>query len=77
MTSDALDFPRTAAPPAEPAVEFVEPLTAEQQHTSLRFFDILNFVLRFCPAHASETALMERLARIDVRGGKAFDASRL
>src|SRR6202007_624097 len=32
------------------------------------------FVLRFCPTHPSEAALMERFARIGVGADGAFDA---
>jgi hypothetical protein len=39
------------APAAAPKVAFLKPLTPEQQHTSLEFFDVLNFVLKFCPTH--------------------------
>jgi hypothetical protein len=53
-------------PAAAPRVEFPRPLTPERQRTSLEFFDILNFVLGFCPTHPSETALMGRFARIGV-----------
>ncbi len=65
------------APAAAPAIEFIEPLTPEQQKTSLDFFRILNFTLRFCPTHLSETHLMERFAKIGVGAGKTFDASTL
>ena len=65
------------APKAAPAIDFIKPLTPETQKTSLQFFDILNFVLRFCPTHPSEKELMARFARIGVGAGKAFDAGRL
>jgi hypothetical protein len=64
-------------PAAAPAIDFIKPLTPEQQRTSLEFFRILNFVLRFCPTHPSETDLMERFARIGVGAGMPFDSSTL
>lgn len=65
------------APAASPAVEFAKPLTPEQQRTSLEFFRILNFVLRFCPTNPSERALMARFAKIGVGTSKSFDAGQL
>jgi hypothetical protein len=60
-----------------PAIDFIKPLTAAEQRTSPEFFNILNFVLRFCPTVPSETALMDRFAKIGVGAGKTFDASKL
>jgi hypothetical protein len=65
------------APRAAEAIDFIEPLTPEAQKTSLQFFDILNFVLQYCPTNPSETELMTRFTGIDVGGGKAFDAANL
>ena len=49
----------------------------QQQKTSPEFFNILNFVLQFCPTDPSETELMARFAKIGVGAGKTFDASKL
>jgi hypothetical protein len=65
------------APQAAPAIDFITPLTPETQKTSPQFFNILNFVLQFCPMHPSEQALMARFAKIGVGAGKTFDASTL
>lgn len=65
------------APMAAPAVDFIKPLTADQERTSLEFFNILNFVLQFAPTVPSETELMARFAKIGVGAGKTFDASTL
>jgi hypothetical protein len=65
------------APKAGPAIDFIKPLTVETQKTSLEFFNILNFVLRYCPADPSEVALMKRFAKIGVGAGKTFDAGKL
>ena len=65
------------APKAATAVDFIKPLTPEEEKTSLQFFNILNFVLRFCPTVPSENALMERFAKIGVGAGKPFDESKL
>jgi hypothetical protein len=65
------------APSAAPAIDFIKPLTPAEQKSSLEFFNILNFVLQFCPTVPSETALMERFAKIGVGAGKTLDASKL
>lgn len=66
-----------SAPVAAEAIRFIQPLSPEEQRTSLDFFNILNFVLTFCPTHPTETELMERFAKIGVGAGKAFDADKL
>jgi hypothetical protein len=66
-----------APPAAPPAVDFMKPLTAEQQRTSLEFFNELNFILQFCPTVPSEKALMARFAKIGVGAGRSFDANAL
>jgi hypothetical protein len=70
-------FLNATAPRAAPVVDFIQPLTPETQKTSLDFFNIVNFVLQFCPTDPSETALMARFAKIGVGAGKTFDASKL
>src|SRR5205814_8355844 len=42
-------FLGTAAPPAATAVDFIKPLTPAEEKTSPKFFNILNFVLGYCP----------------------------
>ncbi len=61
------------APPAAPDIDFIKPLSPEEQRTSPEFFTILNFVLQFCPTHSSETELMARFAKIGIGAGKTFD----
>jgi hypothetical protein len=70
-------FAGTAAPPAAPVVNFVKPLTKEEQKTSLEFFNVVNFVLGYSPTVPSEVALRKRFARIGVEGGKVFDPAKL
>jgi hypothetical protein len=65
------------APTAAPAIDFIKPLTPDQEKTSLEFFNVLNFILQFCPTDPSETELMARFAKIEVGAGKTFDASTL
>jgi hypothetical protein len=70
-------FLGTPAPPAAPAIKFIKPLTPETQKTSLEFFNVLNFVLHYCPTDPSEVDLMKRFAEIGVGGNQTFDASKL
>jgi hypothetical protein len=65
------------SPKAAPAIDFIKPLTPELQRKSLEFFNILNFVLQFCPTNPSEVELMARFARIGVGSGKTFDPGKL
>jgi hypothetical protein len=65
------------APPTAPTIDFIKPLTPDQQRTSPQFFDILNFVLRFCPTDPSEKDLMVRFAKLSIGAGKDFDAASL
>lgn len=65
------------APAAAPAIDFIKPLTPEQQRTSAAFFNILNFVLQFCPTDPSEEALRARFATIGIGAGQKFDANSL
>jgi hypothetical protein len=64
-------------PPAAPSIDFIRPLTPEQQKTSIEFFNILNFVLQFAPTNPSETDLMARFAKIGVGAGKKIDVATL
>jgi hypothetical protein len=65
------------APAAAPAIDFIKPLTPDEERKSLEFFNELNFILQFCPTVPSETELMARFAKIGVGAGKTFDASTL
>jgi hypothetical protein len=65
------------APAAAPVVDFIKPLTPDEERKSLGFFNILNFILQFTPTDPSETELMARFAKIGIGGGKTFDASKL
>jgi hypothetical protein len=62
------------APPAAPKIDFLRPIGPDQERKSLHFFDVLNFVLQFCPTHRSERALMARFAKLGVGPGERFDA---
>ena len=65
------------APAAAPKIDFMKPLSAEEQRNSLDFFKELNFVLQFCPTHPSEKDLMARFARLAIGRGQTFEANLL
>jgi hypothetical protein len=65
-------FLGTPPPQSAPPIDFITPLSAEEQRTSLAFFDELNWVLQFCPTHPSETELMARFARLGIGRGQSF-----
>ena len=64
------------APPAPP-VDFPKPLTPEEEKTSLEAFNLLSFLLQFCPTHPSEVDLMARFAKIGVGAGRRIDVDKL
>lgn len=69
-------FLRQTAPPVH-VINFIKPLSAAQERNSLAFFNVLNFVLRFCPTHPSERALMARFALLGIGASGSFDAHNL
>jgi hypothetical protein len=64
------------APRSKP-VDWMKPLSVDQQRTSLEFFNQLNFALQAGPTHPSEKSLMTRFAKIDVGPGKRLDVAKL
>jgi hypothetical protein len=70
-------FLNTTPPTPAPKVDFIKPLTVADQKTSLEFFNILNFVLQFCPMNPSEVDLMARFAKLGIGGNQTFDADKL
>lgn len=46
-------YSKMVAPPAAPAVDWPAPLTAAEERTSPQFFNLLAFILQFCPSPAS------------------------
>jgi hypothetical protein len=65
------------APASAPTVHFLKPLTADQERTSLEFFNELSFILKFCPTNPAEKNLMARFAKIGVGAGKSLDVNSL
>lgn len=65
------------APEAAPSIDFIAPLTPEEQKQSIEFFNILNFALQYCPTVPSETGLMDRFASVGIGAGRTIDADAL
>lgn len=71
-------FLEQPTPASAPEITFITPCTTEEIKTSLKFFDVLNFLLKnFCPTVTYEKALMERFAKINVGANMTFDESKL
>lgn len=66
-----------SAPAAAPSIDFIQPLTPATQKNSLEFFNVLNFILQFCPTHPSEQELKARFAQINVGAGMTLDVDAL
>lgn len=65
------------APPAARTPDWVKPVLPAEMKTSLDFFNVLNFVLQFCPTPPSEKALRAKFAEIGIVPGKTFDVALL
>lgn len=65
------------APAAAPAIDFIAPLTPDEQKDSLEFLNILNFALQFCPTVPAETDLMARFAKAGIGAGRTLDVASL
>lgn len=71
-------FAGTPPPPAAPEIQWVKPITGDDERTSLAFFNELAFLLQFAqPPHPSEVALRKRFEEIGIVPGQPFDASKL
>jgi hypothetical protein len=70
-------FLNQPSPPAAPPIDFVPPLTKDQEKTSLQFFDLLGFALRFAPTLPTEQDLRTRFASIGIGPDRAYDPEKL
>lgn len=70
-------FSNQPAPAPVPAIDFPKPLSPEGQKNSLEFFNLLNFVLQFCPTVPSEKTTMAQFAQIGIGAGKKIDLGAL
>jgi hypothetical protein len=65
-----------AVPNAAPELHYIKPYAPDKEKMSLQMFEVLNFLLQFCPTVPSEVELMERFAKIGIGAGKTFDANK-
>ncbi len=72
-------FLHKAAPKPMAPVDFMKPLTADGERKDAKFYDVLNFALRFCPLNNSEKMPMARFGKIGIgpNANFAFDAEKL
>ena len=70
-------FAGHTAPPAAPPIQWIAPVPPTQLQTSPQFFNVMSFLLQFCPTHSSEEALRASFARIGVGAGKTIDFATL
>jgi len=70
-------FQGRAAPKQAPKINFIKPLTAEQEKSSPQFFNILNFALQYANVHPSEKALFKEFEQIGIKPGKKFEINAL
>lgn len=66
-----------SSPAPAPALAFPKPLAPAAQKVSVEFFELMDFVLRHCPTHSSETSVRERFAKLGLGAGEPFNASKL
>ncbi|MEO9264692.1 MAG: DUF1254 domain-containing protein [Candidatus Baltobacteraceae bacterium] len=67
----------TSAPSPAPAIDWIPPLSPAKERTSLEFFDILAWVLQFCPPFPDEVAFRNRLVALGIKPGTRFNPSAL
>jgi hypothetical protein len=70
-------FLGSTQPQAAAAINFMPPLSGEEMKTSVAFFNVLNFLLQYCPEHPSEKELRQNFARIGIIPGASFDSTQL
>lgn len=70
-------FQKKPAATAAPAVDWPAPLTSDEQKTSVRFFDLLDFQFRYAPVLESEKDVRARFASIGLTGDGTFSTENL
>jgi hypothetical protein len=70
-------FLKQRPPAAAPKVDFVTPLSIDEQKGSLKFFEELNFVLKYVPVLDSEKDLRAKFASIGIGSDGDFNAEKL
>jgi hypothetical protein len=70
-------YEKKPAPAAAPPVDFITPLTPDEEKTSLDFFKVLNFALKYAPVKPDEKELRDRFATIGIGPDGDFDPDKL
>lgn len=65
------------APPPAPAINFPVPLSPDEQKSSPKFFELMNFALRYAPVLPSDKDVRDRFATIGIAPDGTFDAATL
>jgi hypothetical protein len=65
------------APPAPPAINWIPPVPPAQMKTSPQFFNVMSFLMQFCPTQTNESALRARFASIGIGPGRTIDFATL
>lgn len=61
-----------ASPPPARSIDFLEPLGSNEEQTSLEFFNVLAFLLPFCPPRPGDVRVREQIAEIGIVPGQSF-----
>ena len=70
-------FTHKPAPKAAPKIGWILPLSQNAETRALDFYNVLAFVLQFCPVDRSETSLRASFAEIGVKPGQKFHSATL
>lgn len=70
-------FQKKPAPTAAPVIDWPMPLTPDEQKTSVRFFDLLDFQFTYAPVLDSEKDVRARFASIGLTGEGTFSSEKL
>ncbi|MCB0933022.1 MAG: DUF1254 domain-containing protein [Mycobacterium sp.] len=71
------EFLKKEAPTPAPTIDWPAALTSEEQKTALRFFDLLDFQLKFAPTLPAEKDLRASFASIGLTGDGTFRSETL
>ena len=70
-------FLKEKTTPEAPAIDWPTPLSPDDQKVSLRFFDLLDFQLKYAPTLESEKDIRARFASIGLTGDGTFSSATL
>jgi hypothetical protein len=70
-------FLKQPPPPPAPPIDFVAPLSVQDERTSPKFFEILNFAMKFAPVQPAEEVMRERFSTIGIGPDGSFRADKL